>query len=380
MVAVALAGATAVRELVGDDDGGAGRDGGAAATVTREGSTRIASERAFTHGAGPSTWRIRYRLASPGVEVTEDVAVRAPFRSHTDVRTDGDHTERRETALGVSVTKPAAGSHLALAPAPEVAGFRPGPVLEAAVDHRLVERREQRRVAGRPCQVYRTSATFGGTTFAPAEARDYVDLCVDGDGLLLELAEFSGGRLIRQRVALRVQTGVEVTDEELNELPHGQTIAVQDGGGSIRRVDPASRPVGEFLDLPAPPEGFTHEGRFEVIPPQPDIARPETRGRVVAATSDVFVAGPDAIVVERGARLDRSDPWERDERFPQVDLGPVVGQGEFLAGVTGGEVRAVLGDGRFVRVYGTVSLDRLVATARALEATSAGAGPVYLDD
>jgi hypothetical protein len=85
------------------------------------------------------------------------------------------------------------------------------------------------------------------------------------------------------------------------------------------------------------------------------------------------------ITVERGARLDKADPWEADDRFPDVDLGPVVGTGEFLAGVTGGEVRALLGSGRFVRVYGTAPLADLVAVARSLHQTDTGTGPVYLD-
>ena len=375
VAAVVLAGAAAVREVVSSDE-----DTEGPALVERRGSARVAERDPIEHGTAPSTWRIRYLIATSGSEHTETVTVRAPFESHTDVRSNGTFSESRESALGVAATKPARGGVVVLAPPPEAAGYRPGPILAAALEHGLVERRERRRVAKRECQVYRTASTFGGTTFADAASdHDYVDVCVDSDGLLLEQLETFEGRILRQRVALEVSTDVEVEDSDLSTLPREQTIPANEGGGSIRRVDPASRPVGPFLDVVTPPAGFERLGRYEVIPPQPEIAKPETRGHVVAAMSDVFVRGSDVIVVERGARLDTGPPWDEDERFPDIDLGPTIGTGEFLAGVTGGEVRALLGSGRFVRVYGTVPLDVLIGVARSLVATDGGTGPVYLD-
>ena len=377
-----MGGTAAIREVVTDDKGG---DGEGTTRIERIGSVRASGTQEIEHATGasdaPASWRIRYRVATPGTAVTEDLVVRAPFESHTDVRTNGSFSETRESALGVAVTKPARGNPVALAPAPEAAGFRPGPIVGDAVEEGLLVAREQRTVAGRRCQVYRTSAVFGGTTFAaPTDDLEFVDVCIDADGLLLELVETFEGRYIRQRVAESVAIDVDVDDAELTDLPHEQTVPANQGGGSIRRVDPASAPVGPFLVVDAPPAGYELLGRFEVIPPQPDIANPNTRGQVVAATSDVYVNGASMITVERGARLDKADPWDPDDRFPDVDLGPVAGTGEFLAGFTGGEVRALLGSGRFVRVYGTAPLAELTAVARSLRQTDTGTGPVYLDD
>ena len=375
-----MGGTAAIREIVTDDDGG----NDAPTRIERVGSKRASGTQQIEHATAasdaPSSWRIRYRVATPGSVITEDLVVRAPFESHADVRTNGSFSETREAALGVAVTKPARGTAVGLAPAPEAAGFRPGPIVADAVDEGVLVEREQRTVAGRRCQVYRTSSVFGGTTFAaPTSDLEFVDVCVDADGLLLELVETFEGRYIRQRVAESVDVEVSVTDDELNDLPHEQTIPANQGGGSIRRVDPSSAPVGPFLVVDAPPSGYQLLGRFEVIPPQPDISNPSTRGQVVAATSDVYVSGASMITVERGARLDKAAPWEPDDRFPDVDLAPTAASGEFLAGVTGGEVRALLGSGRFVRVYGTAPLAELTAVARALRQTDTGTGPVYLD-
>ena len=377
-VAVVAAGASAVRELIADD----GSDDKPTA-VTRVSSERVPGnpEPLVHDGEVATTWRIRYRVASPGTVQTEVVTVRAPFESHTDVTVGGAVSEAREAALGVAVTKQARGAIVGLAPVPEAAGFRPGAVIPGALEHDLVERREQRTVADRRCQAYRTASVFSGATFAtPTSSVDYVELCVDREGLLLELIETFESRVIRQRVAVDVRVGIDVTDAELRAFPHEQTIPPNQGGGSVRAVDPASQPVGPFFVLDTPPPGFTTAGRYEVIPPQPDISRPETRNSVVAAMSDVFVRDADMVVVERGARLDKTPPWELDDRFPDVELGPALGTGEFLAGTSGGEIRALLPSGRFVRVYGTVSLDVLVDTARALRPTDGGTGPVYLDD
>jgi len=384
VAAVSIAAATAVRELVRDDEPGGPSSGTVAEVVERTGSVVAAGARhPMEHRvAAPDGWRIRYQVATPGSIATEDVIVRPPFESHTEIRVRGEFSETRETALGVSVTKPVRANAVALAPVPEAAGFRPGPIVAGAVERGVLVRREQRTVAGRRCQVYRTSGDLSGLTFAapPETGGDHVDVCVDGDGLLLELVEFVDGDLVRQRVALSVRVGVEVSDGEVRALPHEQTIPPSQGGGSVRPIDPASQPVGRFVAIDQPPAGFSLLGRFEVIPPQPDIARPDTRGRVVAGVSDVFVRGGDLIVVERGARLDQANPWEPDERFPSVDLGGDIGEGELLLGVTGGEVRALLGDGRFVRVYGTVPVDDLIAVARSLRQTDGGTGPVYLDE
>ena len=380
MAVVAIAGATAVREIVRSDD-----DSGAAETnIERTASTRVKGETEPIEFAGgddvPATWRIQFRIAAPGSVITEEVLVRAPFDSHEDVRAGGTFTERREAALGIAVSQPVGGEPVGLAPVPEPAGFRPGPIVADAVEYGLLVAREQREVAGRRCQVYRTSAELSGTTFVvPDSDTDFVDVCIDADGLLLESLESFQGKLIRQRVALRVALDVDVTDDDVNQIPHEQTLPAIQGGGSVREMEPTSKPVGKFLELDAPPAGYTLLGRYEVVPPQPNIAQPETRGEVVAAVSDVFVDGPSTIIVERGARLDKGAPWEPDDRLPDIDLGPLLGTGEFIAGITGGEVRARLVGGRFVRVYGTAPLDQLVTIAKGLRETEGGTGPVYIE-
>ena len=330
-------------------------------------------------------YRVTYRVATPSSVSVEVWTVRLPFDARVVVH-DGDGAddaviETREQSIGVYATKREPEDAVVLAPAPSAVNYRPGPIVEDAVGAGVLVPREKRVVAKRPCQVYRTGTEAGGATFtAPGPGDDeHIDVCVDEDGLLLELLEVFGGRVLRQRVALEVEPDVDVEDRDLARLPSEQTVPAAKGGGSLRETDPASQPIGPFLLLDAPPAGFALSGRFEVIPPQPAIAQEETRGSVVAATSDIYVRGDDVLVVERGARLDKGPAWVEDDRYPKVSVGgAAVPSAELLAGTNGGELRALLGSGRFVRVYGTVGLDELQSVMAALREVDGGTGPRYL--
>jgi hypothetical protein len=385
MAAVALAGATAVTNVLD------ARRAKASLVVHRLGSRAVTPPVPITHEGtsfGPA-YEVTYRVASPGSDTEETWTLRPPFDLHRVIRGRGKVVEVDEQALGVSASQtftsgaPASQPQpVVISPPPAAPALRPGPVVADAVARGMLVAREQRMVAGRRCQVYRTGTETGGGEFVapPAQASgDHIDMCVDADGLLLEAFETYRGKTLRQRVATRVNANVTIDDGTFAQLPRERTVSPAKGGGSVRRMDPTSEPLGPFLVASAAPEGFTFEGRYEVIPPQADLTNPATRGSAVAAVSDVWVRGPDMIVLERGARLDKSNPFELSAKFPDVDLGPVAGVGDFVPGTTGADVRSLLGSGRFMHLYGTVNLGTLTSLARSLRETNTGTGPRYLD-
>lgn len=348
--------------------------------VTRTASKEVGpADRSWSFDPFPGSYEITFLVSFVDSTNTEVLRVSAPFDSRTESRRgrtpDGALTDEREFAFGLLATRAGDANPVVLQVPPALAGARPAAAIVVAEQDGLVQRREVREVAGRRCQVWRTSSEVAATTYLPPDPKEYIDLCIDRTGVLLEEWQVSDGRAIRQRVATAVRFG-PVDPAALQQLPREVTLAASMGGGSTRQTEPTAQPIGPFLETtPATaPEGFTLRGRFTVVPPQSGLVDESRRGKVTASTTDVYVRGIDAIVIERGGVLDLSDPWRPDDRFVDVDLGPAVGTGERLAGTAGAEVRALLGSGRFLRVYGSVDTDTLAAVARSLVKVENGTG------
>ena len=368
----AIAGAVyaGVREVRRDDD--------EPARVRRHGSVEVADERLPAGDRPfPSAYTLTLRVSVPGSTSTEVQRVVAPFDARTETfagtEARGTPLAEREVSFGILATKSRGSTLTVLEAPPAVAGARLAEALDSSEELGLVERREVRAVAGRRCQVWRTSSELGATTFVAPAGDSYLDLCVDRDGLLLEEWQVEGGEPIRQEVVIDVEIGgVDVDD--VRRLARDITLPLDEGGGSVEKIGDDERPVGPFLDVAGPPDGFTRQGRYTVVPPHPGLRAGGDRGKVRAATVDVYVRETDVIVVERGGVLDLSDPWSVEPRFPDVELGSAIGTGELVPGRLGSEVRALLGSGRYLRVFGTVPLDELVDLARALVPVDGGTG------
>lgn len=349
--------------------------------IERSDSRKVGpADAGWTFTAFPASHEIRYRVNVTDAITSETVLAVSPFSSRSQAtgraRTPGGPrpVDERESGFGTLATRTSAGQVTVLQVPPFVGAPRPAAALLEAEGFGLVVRREVREVAGRRCQVWRTGDELAATTFLPPNDRDYIDLCVDATGLVLEEWQVSKGKAVRQRVALRVQEG-GVTDADVRTLPQEVTVPIDRGGGSVRETEPTAQPVGPFLEIPTPPAGFTHRGRFSVVPPTSALTESDDRrGRVTASVTDVYESGADAIIVERGGVLDLSDPWLPDDRLPDVDLGPAIGTGEFVPGTFGGEVRALLGSGRYLRIYGSASLVTLADLARSLTKVENGTG------
>lgn len=372
VAALAVAGACVSAFGALRDDGGRAEDD--TAELRRVGSRWVAGpDRSWAFDPFPAAYEIEYAVQALGAQSVEVLRVRGPYDSRTESRADGAVQSARETTFGLLATQSGDGPATVLQVPPATAGPRMGSAVLAAEPLGLVVRREVREVAGRRCQVWRTGDALGGTTFLAPDDRDYLDLCVDEAGLLLEEWQVSAGQAIRQRVARRVRIG-PVADEDLVRLPRESTLAVDQGGGNVRQIADDERPVGPFLLLPAPPADLARRGRYTVVPPQADLREGGERRKLRAATVDVFERGADVLVVEQGGVLDLSDPWAVGDAFPDVDLGPVVGTGELVPGRFGSEVRALLGQGRYLRLSGTLPLSALVELARSMTLVDDGGG------
>lgn len=322
-------------------------------------------------GAGPATYTVTYEVREPGRPVTrQTIAVERPYRS------------RRTTATDVTVTSfgrlqvvPRDGEATIVSPPPAAVDPRPDLVVARALEEGLLDRREQRLVGDERCQVFRARSPISSSTITAALPVDHTDICISAEGLVLEEWQVDDGRPVRHRLAVEVDP-----DADVQPVSGEPTLSAAQGGGSVLAVEATSRPEGRFYELATPPDGFTLRGRYSVVPPQAGLTDEKERRRAVASTADVFERGTDLLVVDRGSTLNLDAAFQpRPEGRPIEDIGPAFGgaAGELLLSWTGPEVRWGDDDGRFVRVYGTVPVDVLVETMRALRATEGGTGLVF---
>lgn len=334
----------------------------------------------------PTSYRVVYRSESGSGESqvvnTDKIWVNRPFQSRLESFTDAPPGTKRlsEEVADFGLRRSAGDTEapLVLAVTPQVgaADIRVASALADAVEAKLVERREVRRVAGRLCQVYRSGTFFSDSVFKAATEEERADSCVDEAGIVLEEVLFAGDRQILRKVAVEVEEDAVVGPELF--VAGEPTVTVKDGGGFLRQADPTSGPVGEYFDVSSAPEGFTRRGRYTVIPPQPEnFTDPTRQSQQLAGTVDVFERGTDFVLVDQGGTLRGAEPFRVDPASRMVDAGPLLGPAEVLLGPRGSEVRVARGGGRYLRVYGTLPVTELAAVARTLQPMQ-GTGLVYL--
>lgn len=372
---------TGVRSLIDDDrddradtDGAVEPDAGASAANTpleRARSTERPTSSTFTIGDGPSGYTVTYEVFEPGrPPVRETIAVARPYESSRTTTVD-----RSRTSFARLATTPSKGAQTVVSPPPASVDPRPARVIERAIAEGFLVRREQRDVAGAPCQVFRSLAPVSSSTISAALPGKYTDVCLDAEGIVREEWQVDEGRPVRQRVAV----SVEVDPPGLAPLDDAPTLTAAQGGGSVLRVDPTSEPQGRFFVLDTPPAGFVLRGRYSIVPPQAGLTDANERRRAIASTADVYERGVDVLIVDRGSTLNLERAFQPRPEGRPVDLGPVLGEGELLLSWNGPEVRWANDDGKFIRVYGTLPVDETIALARSLRETPGGPGLVFLE-
>lgn len=321
-------------------------------------------------GDVPDRYRITYRVeTAESAESTDVLTLDRPFDSRLDTGTSTQVSTFRRLSFTGAGAEPVV---VAQPPGPAASDLR----LDLVLPNGVVETRGRRTIAGRECQVYRSGVplTTGGVS-APSED-ERTDTCVGADGLVLAEEYVVDGDVLLARTAVEVEIDPEVEPAAFDV--GDPTVPVDRGGGSVLEVEPTSRREGSFWELPAPPRGFRLHGRYAVVPPQADVFGDPTReGELVASAADVFVRGPDVVVVDQGATLRGAEAFPPT---PGARVEPIDGLGdaEVLPLPRGPELRVRLDGGRFVRVYGTVPVEDLLAVARSLREVQ-GEGLVYLE-
>lgn len=366
-----------------DDGAPVQTPGGTASTVPRPpveppGVEEGSDEPPVLDDAGElGSYRVVYRVEAfgpgGGIVDTEVREVRRPFEARVETRAGAPPGDEVTTlsiwTFGVTEIGAIDQERATLLGEPVVPNGEVGTTadLDDAFDAGvLVHLRQQQRIAGRVCHRYRTGGPVDVVQLSAPTAGDFADLCVDAAGLVLGESWVVDGDLFRRRTAVEVDTDVELDDDRFEHV--GDPPRFADGGGLIGEVTPDSQfPDVDHWALTLAPDGFEHRGRFSFTPSAGDAPPPVTGDApgVVTGLSDVYEAGPEAVVVVNGGTSNDADALGDLSELDAVDLGEL-GTGHLRRRVRGGELLVRLEGGRFVKVHGTLSVDRLVEVARAL--------------
>lgn len=333
-------------------------------------------------GRTPVAWHIVYRLEQHGggeVTVrTDKVWVRRPFESRLETWSGPPPGEKQQFVQVGSLGRrgsQSTGSErlvLRLPPSAPPSDIRALPILESALAEGLLDRREVRQVVGRRCQVYRSGALLSAPTITEPTAETYADSCIDEAGLVLEESLVEESQLLMRRIAVEVDERPDLQGIRF-EMPEGQPLPVEKGGGVVQPLTLDSRPPGEFFELPAVPAGYTHRGRFTVIPPQPENFSDFTReGFIFGGVTDVYERGRDFVVIDQWGTLRGQDPPAGPSPVETVTV-ELLGEGGLSLSGSGAELRFELPGGRFVRLRGPVEPNELTRIARELVRVEGGA-------
>jgi len=343
---------------------------------TREGSKVISEEgSALRITKIPETYAGVFTVESYASDeqtiTTERVWVRRPFESRVETRRGKPpgtaQLSLRQSAFGVlaSIAPDARPLNIAAPPSIGSSDLRIDAALKEALDNNTIELRERREVYGRECQVYRAGGPVlaGDVETYRTGDEEYADFCVDQHGIVIEEFWMSDEKLLRRRAAVELEIDPKL-DDELFAIE-----APAEEGPTRGTVQPVPRDAvdpEEIWRLPSTPDGFDFLGKFAVIRSTASV--PQPGGGVPSApptsTSDVYVRGPDLIVVDQDPSLIgaiRSE--DRPSRKIELDGFETA---EMIVDARMSEVRGETEDDSVVRIYGTVPPDELLELAKDL--------------
>jgi hypothetical protein len=193
----------------------------------------------------------------------------------------------------------------------------------------------------------------------------YTDVCVDRNGIVLEEYWVDKGELLRRRVATELEID-QPLDRDIFavDIPEDEDV----DRGAVGRIDVEPSEDGPPIwSFDEEPKGFDRLGHFAVVRSKQTI--PQTGGGPapsVASTSEVFVRGPDVLIIDQdpslGSLIQAESRPSRD-----VDVGGPFVNATLILDSRMSEVRGRTVDGSVVRVFGTMATEELVKLARGLE-------------
>ena len=268
----------------------------------------------------------------------EKLSVRRPFDDHVIFyagETVSDTTEFEVTDnLGLAATSSAGGAPQVQQGLPTAGktDVRLDVTLDDLVKSEYFTAREQRRVAGRNCTVFRTGRTVESNSVAKATDTDYVDVCVDESGLMLEEMAVNSGKVSLRILATEIEFEPTFADDLFTiNLP---PLGTADGAPVLEEIDKDTSPAN-LLRLATLPAGFEHKARYVLR----EAPAAEAAGAGVAPTKDtyvdVYVNGTKTVVVHQG--LTENEPQIDTAEARTIDIG-LLGEAKLLLGVSGNTV------------------------------------------
>lgn len=312
----------------------------------------------------PTAYRAVYRAegytAGEVTVSTEVVSVRRPFDGRVTIL-DGEppggasRFEGRST-FGVYANYTDAGAVQAAGDAPTVAlgDLRLTASVDELVRQGLFVLGDRRRATldtgARECQTYRTGSSLQSVSITAPTVTDYVDVCLDSTGLIMEELTVAAGKPTQRLLATSLVNEPEL-DPALFAID-AERVGPDRGGAIVTEIDRGIAPAAGYWAPAATPAGFTHRGRYTI----------EGTG---TGWADVYVKGIELIVIRQGppaAEPDLSDAGPGTD----TDLG-TLGPGTLLLRTIGPTVMAHPGGDAFVHVSGTLSPTEIRALASGLQ-------------
>ena len=339
--------------------------------------------------AAPVGYHVVYRVSSSARDsITEELWVERPFNSYDTTTAGGVQYLTTVARLGAEVLKGrgAQASLVHVPPAPATNDVRldamAGPLRRAGLV--LVAGRSS--ALGRSCVVLRSSGPLraAGPLEALHKGSSYVDSCVDGDCIVLWEETYTSGVRTQLRQATAVSVGAAAGGGGNVQMP-GTALGFYSGGGSFTPLTLSSSPPGLSWAASWLPAGFSHAGRYAVVPSQPQVfadqnqaggppASPTQLGlpdALVTELDDTFVSGPNVIVVQQGVLMG-GGKFNAPTGGQAVQLG-VLGRGQMTLSALGPVLTAEPANAsHFLRITGTVAPSVLLEVARALRVEAPG--------
>jgi hypothetical protein len=214
----------------------------------------------------------------------------------------------------------------------------------------LGDRRRARLDTGtRECQTYRTGSPIQSLKVTAPTETDYVDVCLDSIGLIVEELAVAGGAPTQRLIATSIDTDPALDAGQF--AIDAQPVGPDQGGAIVTEVDKATAPAPGYWAPTATPAGYTHQGRYKI----------EGDG---TGWADIYVRGVELITIRQGPPAAEPDLSEAgtgtDAQFGAL------GAGKLLLRTIGPTVIAHPGGDTFVHLSGTLSPAEVQAMASGL--------------
>lgn len=309
--------------------------------------------------ATPASYRAVYRAEAyqgPNVtESTEEIRVQRPFDGRVEIREGappggaGQFSGRSTYGTYANYTEGGAAQIADDAPTVALGDVRVAASIGELVEQGLFILGDRRRALDRECQTYRTGSPLQSLKITAPTATDYVDVCLDGAGLIIEEVTVAAGAVSQRLTATSLELDIRF-DPTIFAI-EGPRVAADQGGAVVTEVDRTVAPAPGYWALGTPPSGFAHRGRYLVV----------GKGQSYV---DVYVRGIDVVTVRQGPP--GAEP-ELTDATPgrEIDLGPL-GTAQLLLRSVGPTLIAHPGAEAFVHVSGSVSPADLQAVVSGL--------------